>query len=80
MKQRLRCYAAVGWGLIIAFALVGALLGKEAAVMIAFISGMMWVLNRIVVEAFDAAVVIMAPKTKPSASADPPDDDRLAGA
>lgn len=53
-NSKIRSIIAIAWGFIVMFALLGALLGKEQATWIGLIAGVMWVLNRIIIEAFDA--------------------------
>lgn len=51
---KLRAYVACGWVLIVLFAMVGVILGRPAGVYVGLIAAVMWVLNRIIREAFDA--------------------------
>ena len=61
-EAKFRCYVACGWGLVVAFAMVGVLLGRQAGVYIAVIAAVMWVLNRIIREASDSLRLLGAIK------------------
>ena len=68
--SRLRAYVACGWGLVVLFALVGALAGKtEASVYIATVTALMWTIGRITFEA-TLALRSLLPKGN-----EPPKDD-----
>ncbi len=50
---KFRAFVACCWGLVVLFAMMGVILGKPAAIYIGVIAAVMWVLNRIIREAFD---------------------------
>lgn len=51
---KFRAFVACGWGLVVLFAMMGVILGRPAGVYIGTIAAVMWVLNRIIREAFDS--------------------------
>lgn len=51
---KFRALVSCGWGLIVLFAMMGVILGRPAGMYIGIITAVMWVLNRIAREAFDA--------------------------
>lgn len=54
LGTKLKLYSAIGWGLIVLFSFLGALLRKPAAPYVLFISVIMWGAMRILSEAREA--------------------------
>jgi len=71
-EVKFRAFVACGWGLVVLFAMMGVLLGRPAGVYIGIIAAVMWVLNRITREAFDALRLLRGIKAM---DAKPKDDD-----
>lgn len=69
---KFRAFVACGWGLVVLFAMMGVILGRPAGVYIGIIAAVMWVLNRIVREAFDALRLLRG--IKAADAADKKDD------
>lgn len=62
MVVRHRVYVSFVWAALTIFSVVGVFLGRESASYMAIGLSVMWVLNRIVREAFDGWVVLKALK------------------
>lgn len=82
-ELKFRAWVACGWGLVILFAMMGVILGNPKGVLIGIIAAVMWVLNRIIREAFDALRLLrgakkLAEEEKKKDSGEPPGP--LAGA
>ena len=63
-QLKIRAYVACGWGLIVLFAMMGVVLGKQAGMYVGVIGAVMWVLNRIIREAFDALSLLRGLKVE----------------
>lgn len=54
-------YVQIGWGILVLFAFIGVLFGKsDVAVPLAVIIAVMWVMLKIVFEAFAATLILWA--------------------
>lgn len=69
---KFRSYVAIGWGLVILFAMMGVMLGRPQGVYIALIASVMWVQIRIVREALDGLMLLRGIKAAQSGE----DDDK----
>ena len=74
-ELKFRAYVACGWGLVVLFALMGVILGRPAGVIIGCIAAVMWVLNRIIREAFDGLRMLRGIKAADAADAAGKGDD-----
>lgn len=54
IDEKVAYYAAIGWGLIVAFGMVGVLMGKIEGAYIAIVASFMWTQVRIITEAINA--------------------------
>lgn len=61
-ELKFRAWIACGWGLVILFAMMGVILGNPKGVLIGIIAAVMWVLSRIIREAFDALRLLRGAK------------------
>lgn len=61
---KFRAYVACGWGLLVLFALMGVVLGRPQGMIIGVIAAVMWVLNRMVREAFDGLRMLRGMKAE----------------
>lgn len=61
-EVKFRAYVAIGWGLLILFAMMGVIMGKPLGVYIGVIGSVMWVMNRIIREAIDSLRFLRALK------------------
>lgn len=55
---KFRAYVAIGWGLLVLFAMMGVMLGRPQGVVIGVIVSVMWVQLRIVREALDSIALL----------------------
>lgn len=74
-NAKVSLYAAIGWGLLVIFSLLGALLGKPAAPYVLCISVIIWAAMRIVKEAFAAIYVLRVIKDAEKKKVEEEQDD-----
>lgn len=66
---KLRCYLAIGWGLLVVFAIIGTLTGRiDAAAIVGIITAVMWVMMRIIQDAVDAVIALRELNKKDTSS------------
>ncbi len=75
LGAKLRLYGAIGWGLLIAFAFLGALMNKPAAPYILVITVVMWGSIRIVSEASASVKVLRMISTMEKAAKENPSEE-----
>ncbi len=74
---KFKAYVAIAWGLIVAFIIVGGMMGKQVAPIAAALVAVMWTMLRILHEAFDAYDVLKVVRAleKEAARKDDDEDD-----
>lgn len=74
MQLKFRAYVACAWAVLVVFALTGVILRKPAGVYVGIIISVMWVINRIIREAFDGLGLLRGLKEVGESETDCSDD------